>query len=83
MYLPAKLNFWSPPSATPYTELLGRLRQRQAHWQRCRQFDKRAPQLTGLALVAAVLEHLAIRVEFDTADLRHLPPGQAFLAVAN
>jgi hypothetical protein len=82
MYLPAKTNWWLPEAA-PYPSLLHRLRQRVAQWQYAQQFDERTRQLGGFELVAAVLSHLAIKIEVEPADLAQLPTQGAFVAVAN
>ncbi|WP_324679237.1 lysophospholipid acyltransferase family protein [Hymenobacter sp. GOD-10R] len=54
-----------------------------AHLRELHQLYAQAQHLTGLEFVAAILDKLAICVQYNTAELRRLPTAGAFVALAN
>ncbi|WP_179197626.1 lysophospholipid acyltransferase family protein [Hymenobacter crusticola] len=64
----------------------GPLRSAVQHFAQLRELHQlyaQAQHLTGLEFVAAILDKLAICVQYTPAELRRLPPMGAFLALAN
>ncbi|WP_400193227.1 lysophospholipid acyltransferase family protein [Hymenobacter sp. B81] len=74
--LPAALGARSRAVLQPWVQQLARLRE-------LRQLYEQVQHLSGLECVAAILQQLGIRVDCDPAELRRVPAGGAFIAVAN